>query len=315
MAEFDFHRLLVHPMVAVVGSGEGEIAPGIAYAARLANGERGYVLINPHWEITAHLPIIMHAVERAAHDFPNLAFEVLAASPEDERLVRDRGLAALTCNHNAFLDERQIYPEVNVAKIYDAVHNARIVPFKRHELAAKTRRLAIITGGHELEPAYANSILAGMHDLAYCNYTPGMRVFRPLSVERVRRILTQSCCGLALSAVEGSMYASAEYLLAGLPVVTTPSRGGRDVFFDSDYVTTVAESPDAVAEAVADLKARAIDPVMIRKRTLARMREHRWRLVKRLSELSGHDLFPLADQSMWLPQFRHQQRVRLKVDL
>ena len=138
---------------------------------------------------------------------------------------------------------------------------------------------------------------------------------RYLNTEEVRRILVQSWCGLALSAQEGAMYASGEYLLAGLPVVTTRSRGGRDAFYHPDYVATVEDRPEAVAAAVLDFKERKLDPATVRNRTIALFREHRRRLIARLCEIVQRDLFALADGSMWLPQFTHQMRKRLKVNL
>ncbi|WP_164127899.1 glycosyltransferase, partial [Stenotrophomonas maltophilia] len=56
-----------------------------------------------------------------------------------------------------------------------------------------------------------------------------------LTPEAVNRVYNQAAVGLCLSAVEGAMCASMEYLMAGLPVVSTPSVGGRDVYFDPDY--------------------------------------------------------------------------------
>ncbi len=61
-----------------------------------------------------------------------------------------------------------------------------------------------------------------------------------------------------LSAEEGSSYASMEYLLAGLGVVSTHSTGGRDVYFDPDYCITCDPTPEAVRDAVAELRARNI---------------------------------------------------------
>ena len=75
------------------------------------------------------------------------------------------------------------------------------------------------------------------------------------------------------------MFASAQYLLAGLPVVTTRNRGGRDTFYDPDYVRWVEDDPDAVAEGVDQLCADPPDALEIRRRTLARFAEHRARFV------------------------------------
>ncbi len=74
------------------------------------------------------------------------------------------------------------------------------------------------------------------------------------------------------------MYASTQYLLCGLPVVSTRSEGGRDVFFDPAYVRIVDDDPEAVRAAVHELIALRISPEEIRDRTLARIREHRERL-------------------------------------
>ena len=40
--------------------------------------------------------------------------------------------------------------------------------------------------------------------------------------------------GLCLSKSEGAMFASIEYLLCGLPIVSTKSVGGRDIFFTDE---------------------------------------------------------------------------------
>jgi glycosyltransferase involved in cell wall biosynthesis len=48
----------------------------------------------------------------------------------------------------------------------------------------------------------------------------------------VNQGLARAVVGLCLSTVEGSNYASMEYMLAGLPIVSTPSIGGREVYFD-----------------------------------------------------------------------------------
>lgn len=315
MAEFSFHRILVDPLVTVVGSGRGDLWPGIVYTSLVADGRPVHVLIYSSWYLERHLPRIVETVERAVTRFPHMRFTILAATEEEENQARARGFDSFLCNHNCFLNERLIYPEPNVPKIYDAVFNSRLVPFKRPELAVQVGRLAVITGGYQIDNEYAAKTLSAFRDLAYCNYKPGSGVLRYLDAEQVRRILVQSYCGLALSAEEGAMYASAEYLLAGLPVVTTASRGGREAFFHSDYVTTVADDPGAVAAAVNDFKRRNVDPVVIRNRTIALFREHRRRMVARLSELAQCDLFPLADHAMWLPQFKHQMRTRMKINL
>jgi glycosyltransferase involved in cell wall biosynthesis len=67
-------------------------------------------------------------------------------------------------------------------------------------------------------------------------------------------LLNQAYCGLALSAIEGGMHASMEYLLCGLPVVTTESLGGRSYFLNSNNSIFVDDNSDAVLSAVNELK-------------------------------------------------------------
>jgi glycosyltransferase involved in cell wall biosynthesis len=74
------------------------------------------------------------------------------------------------------------------------------------------------------------------------------------------------------------MFASTEYLLCGVPVVTTVSRGGRDYFFAPEFCTTVEPDPQAVGRAVADLVRRAPPPETIRAATLEKVRRERLKL-------------------------------------
>ena len=48
--------------------------------------------------------------------------------------------------------------------------------------------------------------------------------------------------------------ASSEYLLCGLPVVSTPSRGGRDVWYNDRNAVICAPTSAAVREAVEEIK-------------------------------------------------------------
>jgi len=87
----------------------------------------------------------------------------------------------------------------------------------------------------------------------------------------VARYCNRAHVGLCLSATEGAMYASIEYLLCGLPVVSTINRGGRDFFFDPEFCITVPPDPAAVAKAVEGLRRRKISPEYIRERTLQKI--------------------------------------------
>jgi len=294
------HFLISQPWNGATSSGEIRLAAELL--ARQARGAPAHLLVFLFWHAPAILGQITEAVGDVARSAPNISVTIAAGTREDERMFRAAGLDAIWCHHNALIDERLFTPDPGAEKLYDAVNNGRLVPFKRHELAAGVSRLAIVSSAWEVEEAYALSCIAAFRDLRFVNYQRGVGV-QELDAEGVRRVVTASCCGLALSAMEGGMYASAEYLLCGLPVVTTPSLGGRDEFFHPDYVETVAAEPAAVEAGVARFLAREPDPWEIRRRTLDLFRPHRARLLQWLSSIAGRDLFPLANESLWLPSY------------
>jgi glycosyltransferase involved in cell wall biosynthesis len=215
-------------------------------------------------------------------------------APQQERFER-AGLRAIVCNHNSLLDERIFRIDGNVEKRFDAVYDAQINPFKRHLLAARIESLALIsylpstrtlisylssTRTRAEMSAYAAEVRAAL-PRAHWFSDPFAPVEKPfLSPQQVSESLNRCRVGLCLSKLEGAMYASAQYLLCGLPVVSTRSEGGRDVFFDEEYVRIVEDDPEAVWHAVHELIDLAIPPQRIRSKTLARMWEHRERLVE-----------------------------------
>jgi len=124
----------------------------------------------------------------------------------------------------------------------------------------------------------------------------------------VREIVNRASCGLILSALEGANYASSEYLLCGVPVVTTKSLGGRDEFFDSRHVIYVEATPDAVEAGVAEMNSRQIDRTEVRTSVLAKSLEHRRRLIGLLSRIAGRDVMPEVDERLWHPGFTDKLR-------
>jgi glycosyltransferase involved in cell wall biosynthesis len=97
------------------------------------------------------------------------------------------------------------------------------------------------------------------------------------------------------------MLASIQYLLAGLPVVTTPSLGGRDVFFDPAHSLTVKPDPAAVAAGVREMINRNVPREEIRARAIQEMERHRARLVAYVARITGEQESsdPLARWQRW----------------
>jgi glycosyltransferase involved in cell wall biosynthesis len=179
-------------------------------------------------------------------------------------------LPGILCNHNSYVDEH-VFKIKQAAKKYDAIYNARMDLWKRHELAGDIKKMFVAT--YEI-----NKESWDFHEfcppLKHAEYN---KTF--VSAEYLVEKYNQSRVGLCLSAEEGAMFSSMEYLLCGLPIVSTPSVGGRDEFFDDRYVKIVKPTREAVAAGVAELISRDIDPEFIRTETLKKIKIHRYRLI------------------------------------
>ncbi|MFN7291585.1 MAG: glycosyltransferase [Pirellula sp.] len=208
--------------------------------------------------------------------------------PVEYRRFRMLGLRALYANHNLMLAEKIFAPIHGITKQFDAVYNAQAWPYKRIELASAIQSLRFITATD-----------VKWHDRireAGCGHAVTNQSY--LSREEVAIALNECHCGLALSAEEGTMLACTEYLLCGLPVVSTPSIGGRDVWLDEYNSILVEPDREAVADAVHRFVSESRDPERIRSGTLARMHRFRQALVDyvndtiaRTNAISVTDLF------------------------
>lgn len=198
---------------------------------------------------------------------------VLANDPEEVAVLSAQGMEVVFCHQNAFLDERR-YPILPfIRKRYDALYIARITPFKRHALLREVESLRLIGEIAEIERDYAEETLRGLPQARWSRRCPSPLVMLPINRAR---------CGMCLSAEEGGMFVSAEYLLCGLPVVNTANIGGRDFVMPDFAVSWVADDAAAVAAAVREWIAQSPPAADIRAATLAMMRPHREKLLELL---------------------------------
>jgi len=245
-----------------------------------------HVFFSPGWHVGAGTP--MASLQRLLADvgsrYPRLRVVVAAPTRLSCSAFEAAGLEAIHVNQNAFVDESRFGVE-REERIYDAVYTARLAAFKRLELVRRIPRPALIcnSGPELLATPYGRRTrrLLG-HATWVCDGPDGNRRLGPGEISRV---LNQAGAGLALSAVEGPMYASIEYLLSGLPVVTTPAPGGRHEFFDPAVAITVDPHPESVARGVREVIAARMDPHMIRRLTLERVMEHRARFISSVQEV------------------------------
>jgi len=207
---------------------------------------------------------------------PNLKLTFLCNCDVELEGVRRVGLDAVLIHQNTFLDETR-YPVIaDARKKYDALYIARITPFKRHELARDIENLKLIGDYKPQEEEHFNKIM-GL--LKQADWT------RKVLAREVPVYCSQARTGLCLSAEEGAMFVSAEYLLCGLPVLSVPNKGGRHTLFDMECTLIVEDTPEAVAAGVQTLIERQLDPQFIRQRTLEIIQAHRDRFTALMQSL------------------------------
>lgn len=193
-------------------------------------------------------------------------------SPVEMQNFAAYGFQGDVINHNAWIDENLVMRPQNLEKIYDAIYVGRRTAFKRHLLASKVSRLALVAGIN-----HGNAIA----DIPAHDYLND----KPLSSEEVCNKINQAYCGLILSEEEGACFASSEYLLCGIPVVSTPSKGGRDVWYN-EYNSIVCEpTPDTVAFAVEEFVRNPRDPNRIRQQHIEQTQKYREKFINMLADV------------------------------
>lgn len=226
--------------------------------------------------------LLSTAVAVYRRKFPEHRIVLLCNEEEEKIAFAAAGAEAVLCSHNAFVDEETFMPAPAGLRIYDAVYNAAMMPWKRQGLARLLDTCAHIFYrknhyGQDETMSYLASLRSQMPHHTFVNKVVDGKIDMIAATE-VNSVLAQSHVGLCLSAEEGAMYASVEYLLAGLPVVSTPNIGGRDVFSDPEFWLTVPDTPESIRDAVAEISRREVPPARIRARTLERVHRHRARL-------------------------------------
>lgn len=198
---------------------------------------------------------------------PGHVFLPLTATENETFCLAQHGIPSLLASGLIFVDETLWRPrpdDIPGLPMFDAVYVARLDPGKRHELAQGIDRLMLIYGYALSQPpaeAYAR-VRALLPKAFYANHR--LSKGGDLEQAEICRLFGHSRVGLCLSAVEGCMRVSMEYLLAGLPVVSTPSIGGRDRYYVAPYCRIADPHPDSVAAAVRDLAEKNLNHQKIR---------------------------------------------------
>jgi glycosyltransferase involved in cell wall biosynthesis len=277
----------------------GNPMAGPAQLAPLLAGRRVYFLAGAWWSYL-DLSLLGQTVQvykafQAA--YPEHQYVFLTNDPEEGGLLDKVGLPHFCCHHNAFIDENLFKPLPRAEKRLDAVYTARLVRLKRHVLARDIPSWGLLYGlgrtGRDKELSYLRHLRRQMPGMELLNGDPETGAYRLFTPEQMCRAYNMAKVGLCLSAVEGGNYAATEYLLSGLPVVSTRSKGGRSAFFDAETSRVVDDDSRAVAEAVAELAARRLPPQFVRLRALVKLKEMREDFIRLVNAILGKEGRPM----------------------
>ncbi|MGD0142730.1 MAG: hypothetical protein ABSC92_06205 [Rhizomicrobium sp.] len=236
----------------------------------LFRGRSSLNLISACWTLhRGDIAEIAREWKRVSSLLPEAMIVFLANTDLDAARLSAAGVPSITANSTILVDERIFKPlpafNFSDAK-YGAIYNARFEPYKRHELARLVDNLALLYDAQfdGSAPPHEARIREHLPRANYLNHRHGGGVHVVLDKTTVTREINASRCGLCLSAEEGAMRASMEYLLCGIPVVSTESTGGRDRYYQEPFAIVVPDSPEAVRDAVVEIAARNLNKLAIR---------------------------------------------------
>lgn len=234
---------------------------------------------------------------------PNFHFWFQNNSLEEDKRFKALGLNSLFINQNAFLDEKR-YRIIPGKKRYDAIYLARFTPVKRHFLAKNIKKLLLI-GSYK--PSESDYYQESRTILAHADYK------EKIWGKEVSRYMNKAHVGLCLSDLEGAMFVSTEYLLSGLPVVSTESLGGRDIYYQGEYARIVAADPEVIANEVYKLIESSPEAQDIRNETLRIMLAHRRKFIEFIQGIYEQQKVTRDFSKEWDTVFIHKMGLRARV--
>lgn len=279
-----------------------------AFIRSLKEYDRVHILFQIGWqrETPERAQELVDGIRKFAEKRPGFEFIFLCNSPREEAAIRAKGLNAVFCHQNAFIDEK-LYPIIpHAGKLYDAIYIARISPFKRQELAQNVKTLRLIGWTSPLEKAYFDRIMTAIPQAKWTCSVASSKIYREINSARV---------GLCLSAEEGAMFVSGEYMLCGLPAVTTRNLGGREHLFPPEAFCYVEDSPEAVAAGVDKMIGAALVPDEIRQAYLRNMYLHREIFIKLVQEVIDKNGGNVCFREQWPSVFIHKFGLRRRISL
>ena len=201
---------------------------------------------------------------------------ILANSLEEKNYFENKiKNDVLFCNHNAFLNENIFKITNSSKKEYDLVIDSAFNTYKNVAFAKNIPNVIHIGYFTTHESTKNNSIVPDFGTIA--NYLSGS--YKRLNKNEICDFYNKSLMGGIFSHVEGACFASSQYLLCGLPVISTKSFGGRDIWYNEDNSVICDSNEESVFKAYETVKKKLLkgefNREKIRDMHLKLMDEHR----------------------------------------
>ena len=250
-------------------------------------GEHEYVLTNFAWaaegfDHTKHVSCIQRMINSSSNHVKNIIF--LAASQIEVDFMSKTYPQCTTFigSHNIFLKEDLFtLRNPSTPTIIDranplCVVSSKPLPMKNHYLSAPIPNKVFVS--------YINKIRAQEIKNEF-NFS---KLHFSIPSADVVSVFHEADFGAIFSTAEGACFSSNEYLLTGLPVLSTYSKGGRDFFYDASNSVQVEPNVKAVAAGYEKIKQLIVNPNFnrskIREGVLAKVKPLRHNLVAHLVE-------------------------------
>ena len=210
---------------------------------------------------------------------PEFKITILANSmQEKEHFEKKTTRDVLFCNHNAFLNEYVFKIIENETKRHDLIIDSAFHEYKNVEKANRIKETLHI--GYFKSDMMTQVVIPTYGKLA--NFANGN--YKRLNKPQINAHYNESRVAGMFSTCEGACFASSQYLLAGLPVISTISEGGRDIWFNEFNSIMCENDEDSIYNAhqmaLKKLESGDFNARQIRELHLQQMDEHRNRLIE-----------------------------------
>jgi hypothetical protein len=295
-SRYVYWRILDRPELITMSSADSDYLclPEIMLAfPELATEQPGLHYLSPTWSFErVDLTYLASTLARFHASFPLHRAFIQSASLVEFGLLQAAGIPSILCNGSIYEDEtkftiaQQGFEGIPQS---DALYLANFIPYKRHALCARLDQPLLIYGRNARESI--DKSMAQMRLInrgaVFVNHVLHNGEYQRLEPDAISRVARHARTGLCLSEVEGYMRASIQLLLCGLPLVSTPSLGGRDRYYTDDNALIVAPDADAIRDGVAALKERRLSPEIVRASALAQVTKDRDRFVGEANRMAA----------------------------